>query len=92
MSTNRTFNLIPAASWGFQPLQPVSECRDHQGRRLGTHYKRYRNAPDVTPGQAIWVYAIENRGGWTASSQVSEDDLKAQVLKLRHPKMPAITN
>ena len=86
MSTKRTFHPIPTSSWGFQPLEPLYECRDHEGRRLGVIYKTYRNEPGYNPGKPIWVYAIDNKGGWAATSEVSEEDLKAKVLKLRHPK------
>lgn len=88
MSKKRTFHPIPSSNWGFQPLEPLSECRDHQGRRLGVLSKTYRNEAGFHPGKPIWVYAIEARGGWAATSELSEEDLKGKVLKLRHPKNP----
>lgn len=86
MSTKRTFRPILEASWGFQPLQPLSECLDHKGIRLGILFKTYLNDPKLVPGKPIWVYAIDEKGGWAATSEFSEEDLKAQVLKLHHPK------
>jgi hypothetical protein len=89
MSTKHTFRTIPTFSWGFQPLEPLFECRDQEGRRLGVVYKTYRNEPGFNPGKPIWVYAIDNKGGWAATSEISEDDLKAKVINLRHRKKPA---
>lgn len=86
MSTKRTFHPLPSSRWGFQPLEPLSECRDHNDERLGVLYKTYRNDPELTPGKPIWVYAIDNKGGWAATSEISEEDLRVKVLKLRHPR------
>ena len=86
MSTKLTFRPIPEAGWGFQPLEPLSECLDHKGNRLGVLFKTYTNDPELTPGKPIWVYAIDDKGGWAATSEFSEEDLQSQVLKLHHPK------
>lgn len=91
MSKNITFRPIPASGWGFQPLEPLCESFDHEGRRLGVLHRTYRNEAGHTPGKAIWVYAIDNRGGWAAASEISEEDLKTKVLKLRHPKKGTLT-
>jgi hypothetical protein len=88
MSKKLTFHPIPDASWGFQPLEALFECWDKDGEtRLGVLYKTYLNEPTQTPGTPIWVYAIDNQGGWAATSKLSVDDLKEKVLKLRHPKI-----
>ena len=86
MSTKRTFRTIPKASWGFQPLQPISECHNDKNERLGILYKTYTNDPELIPGKPLWVYAIEDTGGWAVTSELSEEDLKAKILRLRHPK------
>jgi hypothetical protein len=86
MSTKLTFHTIPASNWGFQPQEPLSECRDPKGNRLGVLYKTYRNEPGYNPGKPIWVYAIDGKGGWAATSEISEEDLKSKVEKLHHPK------
>ena len=86
MSNKITFHSIPKSSWGFQPQEPLSECRDHAGNRLGVIYKTYLNEPGYSPGKPIWVYAIDNKGGWAATSEISEEDLKAKIEKLRRPK------
>jgi hypothetical protein len=86
MSTKLTFHPIPSSNWGFQPQEPLSECRDAAGHRLGVLYKTYLNEPGYHPGKPIWVYAIDGRGGWAATSEISEEDLKEQVRKIRHPK------
>lgn len=91
MSKKITFRPVPTSGWGFQPLEPLFESLDHEGRRLGVLHKTYRNEPGLTPGKVIWVYAIDNRGGWAATSEISEEDLKAKVLKLRHPKKATIS-
>jgi len=86
MSTKLTFHTIPASNCGFQPQEPLSECRDPKGNRLGVLYKTYRNEPGYNPGKPIWVYAIDGKGGWAATSEISEEDLKSKVEKLHHPK------
>ncbi|NBZ95356.1 MAG: hypothetical protein EBR40_02825 [Proteobacteria bacterium] len=86
MSTKLIFHTIPASNWGFQPQEPLSECRDPKGNRLGVLYKTYRNEPGYNPGKPIWVYAIDGKGGWAATSEISEEDLKSKVEKLHHPK------
>ena len=85
MSNKHTFHTIPSSSWGFQPLEPLSECRDHEGKRLGVLYKTYRNEPGFNPGKPIWVYAIDGKGGWAATSEISEEDLREQVIAIKHP-------
>jgi len=93
MSKNITFRSIPNSAWGFQPLEPLSEAWgvNEQGKpfRLGVLHTTYRNEPGHTPGKPIWVYAIDGKGGWAATSEISEEDLKTKVLKLRHPKKTA---
>ena len=93
MSKNITFRPIPASGWGFQPLEPLSQAWgvNAQGKpcRLGVLHKTYRNEPGHTPGKPIWVYAIDGKGGWAATSEISEENLKAKVLKLRQPKKTA---
>lgn len=93
MSKNITFRPLPSSGWGFQPLEPLSEALgvNAQGKacRLGVLHKTYRNEPGHHPGKPIWVYAIDGKGGWAATSEISEEDLKAKVLKLRHPKKSA---
>jgi hypothetical protein len=90
MSKNNTFRPIATSSWGFQPLEALSEYWGHteEGNpcRLGVLHKTYRNEPGFHPGKPIWVYAIDGKGGWAATSEISEEDLRVKVLKLRHPK------
>jgi hypothetical protein len=81
MSTKCTFHPVPTSSWGFQPLEPLAECRDHKGKRLGVIYKTYRNEEGFNPGKPIWVYAIDNKGGWAATSEISEEDLQAKIFE-----------
>jgi len=42
--------------------------------------------PVITPASPSGSMRLITRGGWAATSEVSEEDLKAKVLKLRHPK------
>lgn len=86
MSATLTFHPIPTAAWGFQPQEPLSECRDPKGNRLGVLSKTYLNEPGHNPGKPIWVYAIDGKGGWAATSEISEDDLRDKVLNLWLPK------
>ena len=88
MSNLRVASLlhVPQSSCGFQPLQARSHSFDKEGKHLGTLYKTYRNDPDLIPGRPIWVYAIDGQGGWAAISELSEADLEAKVLQIRHPK------
>ena len=93
MSKNITFRPIPTSGWGFQPLEPLSEAWgvNEQGKpfRLGVLHTTYRNEPGHTPGKPIWVYAIDEKGGWATTSEISEEDLKTKVLKFRHTKKTA---
>lgn len=84
-NTSPAFHPIPKTTWGFQPLEPLSELRDKKGQKLGTLFKTYLNDPVDIPGRAIWVFAKTEEGGWAATSEISETDLQTQVLKLfRH--------
>ena len=86
-----SFLHIPGINWGFQPLQALSHSLDAQGNRLGVLYKTYINDPKFNPGRPIWVYAIDEVGGWAATSELSETDLETKVLKILHPKKPERT-
>jgi hypothetical protein len=90
MSKNLIFRSVTEGSWGFQPLEALFEygyyCRPDQFVLNGVLYKTYRNEAGGKPGKPIWVYAIDGRGGWAATSEISEEDLKEQVRKIRHPK------
>ena len=87
----KSFRRIPEANWGFQPLQALSHSLDAKGERLGVLYKTYINDPKFNPGRPIWVYAIDEVGGWAATSDLSETDLETKVLKIRHPEKPERT-
>ena len=76
------FISIPAQNWGFQPLEPLAELRTPSKELLGTLYKTYRNDPVQVPGKPIWVYMKKGRGGWAASSEHSEADLREKILSL----------
>jgi len=81
-----SFMAVSGDTCSFQPLQALAHSFDDEGKYLGTLYKAYRNEPGFFPGRPIWVYAIDGRGGWAAISYVSQSDLEAKVLRIRHPK------
>jgi hypothetical protein len=90
MSNKLKLVPVPESSWGFQPLEALFECWDHkEEERFGVLYKTYRNEPGFNPGKPIWVYAIDEKGGWALTSEISLDDLKEKVLKIRHPEKPS---
>ena len=90
MSKKNAFRDITPSNWGFQPLEPLSEFWGHtkEGKpcRLGVLHKTYRNEPGYNPGKPIWVYAIDGKGGWAATSEISEDDLREKVTAIEHPE------
>jgi len=90
MSTKNTFRTITPSNWGFQPQEPLSEywgfTKEGRPCRLGVLHKTYRNELGFNPGKPIWVYAIDGKGGWAATSEISLDDLKEQVHKIHHPE------
>jgi len=81
-----SFLTVTGDTCNFQPLQALSHSFDAEGKHLGTLYKTYWNEPGLIPGRPIWVYAIDGRGGWAAISDLSQSDLEAKVLRIRHPK------
>ena len=82
-----SFLAVTGGTCNFQPLQALSHSFDHEGKHLGTLYKTYRNDPDLIPGRPIWVYAIDGEGGWAAISALSQADLEAKVLRIRHRRI-----
>jgi len=45
----------PEAIW----VKTAGGGDSNSSRAVGTLYKTYRNALDITPGQTIWVYAMK---------------------------------
>lgn len=90
MSKNLIFRSVTEGSWGFQPLEALFEygyyCRPDQFVLNGVLYKTYWNEAGVKPGKPIWVYAIDGKGGWAATSEISVDDLKEKVTAIEHPQ------
>ena len=89
MSKHLIFRSVTEGSWGFQPLEALFEygyySRPDTFVLHGVLYKTYRNEPGFNPGKPIWVYAIDGKGGWAASSEISEEDLREQVIAIKHP-------
>jgi len=88
MSKKNTFRSITPSSSGFKPLESLSEywgyTKEGKPCRLGVLHKTYRNETGFNPGKPIWVYALDGKGGWAATSEISEEDLRNQVIAIRH--------